>query len=118
MRRVEPRQLTFVFADSPEGGGPADVSDVTEAMGFLLRTADTKEVHAPAAGAGETEHLLEEAASLLWMDAKTKCPVRAAFVAVFAVSSSLISPTNMISGSSLMMERRPAGKSTPAARFT
>jgi group II intron reverse transcriptase/maturase len=53
-----------VFADSPQGGGSADAPDVTEAKRWLLRRADDKEVHDPAAGAGEIAHLLERAASV------------------------------------------------------
>ena len=64
MRRAGSHQLTFVFADSPQGGGSADASDVTEAKRWLLRTASDKEAHDPAAGAGETTHLLERAASV------------------------------------------------------
>ena len=60
----------------------------------------------------------EDAASLLWMEARTRCPVRAAFTAVLAVSSSLISPTRIMSGSKRMIDRSPVGKSMPAARFT
>ena len=64
MRRAGSCQLMFAFADSPQGGGPADGSDVSEAKHWLLRRAEVKEAHDPAAGAGETVHLLERAASL------------------------------------------------------
>jgi group II intron reverse transcriptase/maturase len=64
LRRVGSSQLRFAFADSPQGGGPAASSDVTEAKRWLLLRADTKEANDPAAGAGETAHLLERAASL------------------------------------------------------
>jgi group II intron reverse transcriptase/maturase len=57
-------QLKFAFADSPKGSGAAGAKDVTEAMRQLLRTADSKEDHDPAAGAGETDRPLEQTASL------------------------------------------------------
>ena len=65
MRSAGSHQLTFVFADSPRGGGRALAEDVTEAKRWLLHQADVKEVLDPAAGAGETDSLLERAASLL-----------------------------------------------------
>ena len=43
-------------------------------------------------------------------DAKTRCPVRAAFKVSSAVSSSLTSPTRMVSGSWRINERKPEAK--------
>jgi len=57
LRSTGSHQLSFAFADSPQGGGPADTSDVTEAKHWLLHQANGKEVHDPVAGAGETAHL-------------------------------------------------------------
>ena len=37
MRRVEPRQLTFVFADSPEGGKGSRKRDECRGRPYLLR---------------------------------------------------------------------------------
>jgi group II intron reverse transcriptase/maturase len=63
LRRAGSEQLAFAFADSPQGGGSADASDVSEAKRWLLRTADDKEATGPATGADD-EHLLERAASM------------------------------------------------------
>ncbi len=59
MRRVDSRQLAFVFADSPKGGGQAKASDVSEAKAWLLLRANAKETSESAAGAGETDRLLD-----------------------------------------------------------
>ena len=39
MRRVEPRQLTFVFADSPEGGKGSRKRDESRGRPYLLHIA-------------------------------------------------------------------------------
>ncbi|MGH6781555.1 MAG: hypothetical protein ACREB5_05570, partial [Sphingomonadaceae bacterium] len=63
MRRAEPRQLILVFADSPQGGSPAEASDASEAKAWLLQRASVKETNGTAARAGEDDRLLEQAAS-------------------------------------------------------
>ncbi|MFY9991199.1 MAG: hypothetical protein WAL40_09195, partial [Rhodoplanes sp.] len=42
LRKTGDRQLSFVFADSPDGGGEAGVSDASDGRAYLL------EVHALA----------------------------------------------------------------------
>jgi RNA-directed DNA polymerase len=64
LRRTVPRQLSFAFADSPQGGGEASASDASEARAFLLHTAKLKSAQRPVAGAPASGGLLEEAASL------------------------------------------------------
>ncbi len=59
MRSAGRRQLAFVFADSPQGGGPAESSDVSEVKRWLLHIANAKEAYEPATGAtglGRTAH--------------------------------------------------------------
>ncbi len=51
-------------------------------------------------------------ASLVWRVARTKWPVREAWMASCAVSGSRISPTRMTSGSWRRSERRPVAKVT------
>ncbi len=63
MTRAGSHQLAFAFADSPQGGGRAEASDVSEAKAWLLLRANGKEVYEPAARAGETSRLLERVAS-------------------------------------------------------
>ena len=58
MTRAGSHQLAFAFADSPQGGGRAEASDVSEAKACLLLRANGKEVHEPAARAGEASRLL------------------------------------------------------------
>ena len=62
MRRVGSGQLSFAFADSPQGGEHAAVSDVSEAKAWLLLIANDKESKDPTAQTGETSHLLDQAA--------------------------------------------------------
>ena len=66
MRRADACQLTFVFADSPQGGKSAEADDASPGKAWLLHTADGKEAIASAARADDpaTDHLLEQAASL------------------------------------------------------
>jgi hypothetical protein len=50
------RQLTFVFADSPQGGGDAGTSDASDAKAYLLRTAKVMpmvDLIAPATDTGQ-----------------------------------------------------------------
>lgn len=62
MRRTDSGQLTFVFADSPKGGDRAANSGAPEGKAWLLHIANGKQANEPAAQAGETTHLLEQAA--------------------------------------------------------
>ena len=66
MKRAESHQLSFVFADSPQGSEQAKSSDVSEAKAWLLHTANDKEVTESVARA-DSDHavsgLLERAAS-------------------------------------------------------
>ena len=65
MTRAESRQLTFVFADSPQGGEQVKTSDVSDAKTWLLHRADGKATNdsAAQADAGQpTARLLERVA--------------------------------------------------------
>ena len=64
MRRTGHRQLSFVFADSPQGGGEAGASDASEGRAFLLHTAKRKRTARTVAGTADTCRLLEEVASV------------------------------------------------------
>jgi RNA-directed DNA polymerase len=55
--------LSFVFADSPSGGGKDERSDASEQRSFLLQKAKRKKTSGPNAGAADTSRLLEDAAS-------------------------------------------------------
>lgn len=57
------RQLTFVFADSPQGGKGANPTDVSIGKAFLLHIAKGKTTDDLSAPAADTERLLEQAAS-------------------------------------------------------
>ncbi len=63
MRKTGPRQLSFVFADSPSGDGTTKPSDASERRSFLLRKARTKKTFGPGAGVADTGRLLEKVAS-------------------------------------------------------
>ena len=63
MRSMRSRQLTFVFADSPQGGKGAGPTDVSAGKAFLLHTAKGKSTNDLIAPAADTERLLEQAAS-------------------------------------------------------
>ena len=63
MRKTGPRQLSFMFADSPSGGGRDERSDASEQRIFLLHKAKRKKTSGPNAGAADTSRLLEEAAT-------------------------------------------------------
>lgn len=64
MRRVEPHQLSFAFADSPKGSGHSAASDVSEAKAWLLLRASDKEAEGSTAQADGGRHLLAAAASV------------------------------------------------------
>ena len=63
MRKKGPRQLSFVFADSPSGGGKDERSDASERRSFLLHKAKRKKTNGPSASAADSSRLLEDAAS-------------------------------------------------------
>ena len=63
MGRVNPRQLSFVFADSPEGGGGKKTDGVPEVKAWLLRIAKSKESHKLTAREAGNTQLLEQVAS-------------------------------------------------------
>ena len=64
MRKKGPRQLSFVFADSPSGGGRDERSDASELRSFLLHKAKRKKTSGPnASGVADTSRLLEDAAT-------------------------------------------------------
>ena len=62
MRKKGPRQLSFVFADSPSRGGKHERSDASERRSFLLQKARRKRTSGPNASAADSR-LLEDAAT-------------------------------------------------------
>ena len=64
MRRTGHRQLSFIFADSPQGGGEAGASDASEGRAFLLHTAKRKRTARTVACVADTSRMLEEVASV------------------------------------------------------
>ena len=64
MRSTGPRQLSFAFADSPQGGGEAGTPDVSGGRTFLLHTAKRKRTVRTVASTADTSRLLEEVASV------------------------------------------------------
>jgi RNA-directed DNA polymerase len=63
LRRTGHRQLSFVLADSPDGGGSEGPSDASEGRAFLLQRAKRKRSARTVAWAADTNRLLEEVAS-------------------------------------------------------
>lgn len=63
MRSTVHRQLSFVFADSPEGGGSDGPSDASERRAFVLHTAKRKRSARAVACTADTSRLLEDVAS-------------------------------------------------------
>ena len=63
MRRTPRRQLSFVFADSPDGGGSDGLPDVSERRAFLLHIAKRKTTTRGVACTVDTSRLLEDVAS-------------------------------------------------------
>lgn len=55
--------MSFVFADSPSGGGKEKRPDVSGKRSFLLHKAKRRKTNGPSAGAADGSRLLEEAAS-------------------------------------------------------
>ena len=64
MRRTGHRQLSFAFADSPQGGGEAGTPDTSGALAFLLHKAKPRKAARTVAGTADTSRLLEEVASI------------------------------------------------------
>jgi len=64
LRRTGPRQLSFAFADSPQGGGEAGPPDASGGRAFLLHTAKRKRTARTVASTADTSRLLEEVASV------------------------------------------------------
>jgi group II intron reverse transcriptase/maturase len=65
LKRAGSSQLSFAFADSPQGGKSAEAVDASAAEAWLLHTADDKAANEPAAQAEvQDEPLLERAASM------------------------------------------------------
>ena len=63
LRRMKPRQLSFAFADSPQGGGGSTDPDASGRREFLLHTARSKTTRGFVAEAADLGRLLEQAAS-------------------------------------------------------
>ena len=63
MRSMRSRQLTFVFADSPQGGKGAKPPDASCGKVFLLHITKGKPTSDLSAPAADTERLLEQVAS-------------------------------------------------------
>lgn len=63
MRRTGHRQLSFVLADSPDGGGSDGLPDASERRAFLLQRAKRKRSARAVAWATDTSRLLEDVAS-------------------------------------------------------
>jgi hypothetical protein len=55
--------MSFVFADSPSGGGKEERLGVSGKRSFLLHKAKRRKTNGPSAGAADGSWLLEEAAS-------------------------------------------------------
>ena len=64
MRKAGHRQLSFVFADSPDGDGEAGVPDVSDGRAYLLHKAKRKTTARAVACTTDTRRLLEEVASV------------------------------------------------------
>ena len=63
LRRTGHRQLSFVLADSPDGGGSEGPPDASEGRAFLLQRAKRKRSARAVAWAADASRLLEEVAS-------------------------------------------------------
>ena len=63
MRRTGHRQLSFAFADSPQGDGETGASDASGGRDFLLHTAKPRKTARTVACVADTGRLLEEVAS-------------------------------------------------------
>jgi len=63
MRSARPKQLSFAFADSPQGGKGAGASDASKARGYLLHIAEGMSEVDLAASEPEPGKLMERVAS-------------------------------------------------------
>ena len=63
MSKAEYRQLTFAFADSPQGDGPVVLSDVSVGKAWLSLKAEVKEGNDSAAWTVDLSRLLETVTS-------------------------------------------------------
>src|SRR3989338_11551363 len=61
---------------------------------------------------------MAEGSSLVWREDKTRCPVKAAWIAISTVSSSRISPTIIMSGFWRRRARKPLAKVMPVLALT
>ena len=59
MSKAEHRQLTFAFADSPQGDGPVVFSDVSVGKAWLAHQAEVKEGKDSAAWTVDPGRLLQ-----------------------------------------------------------
>jgi RNA-directed DNA polymerase len=64
LSKAEYRQLTFAFADSPQGDGQAALSDVSVGKAWLALKAESKEGNDSAAWTADSGRLLESATSV------------------------------------------------------
>jgi RNA-directed DNA polymerase len=64
LSKAEYRQLTFAFADSPQGDGPAKLSDLSVGKAWLSLKAEVKEGKDSAAWTVDPGRLLESVASV------------------------------------------------------
>jgi RNA-directed DNA polymerase len=64
LSKTEHHQLTFAFADSPQGDGPAKLSDVSVGKAWLSLKAEGKEGSDSVAWTVDTSRLLESVASM------------------------------------------------------
>ena len=64
MSKTEHRQLTFAFAASPKGDGPAKLSDVSVGKAWLSLKAKVKEVNDSVAWTADAGRLLESVTSV------------------------------------------------------
>jgi hypothetical protein len=64
LSKAEYRQLTFAFADSPQGDGPAAPTDLSMGKAWLALKAEVKEGKDSAACTVDSGRLLESVASV------------------------------------------------------
>ena len=64
MKSPDSRQLSFVFADNPQGGNDEPKADVSAGRSYLLHQADLKETNETDVRADDPDRLLERVASM------------------------------------------------------
>jgi len=64
LERTGHRQLSFAFADSPQGDGEGGTPDASGGRDFLLHTAKPRKTARTVAGTADTSRLLEDVASI------------------------------------------------------